>query len=446
MSFWKKLIGRNEVQVTVNEPNIRFGRFSDSYKEERKYDAWDKAIIKFEKGDYLDSFGLFLEYLNDDEQGNVEYDTTNERIDFKLYQGSKLIVGHATGEKMRAEAKIANASKLNIGFLRRLLEQNFNLKYSRYALDAEDNITMVFTTYMLNGSPYKLYYALKELAISADKQDDLLIGEFQDVLKPVNIGHIRVAGTDEVKHKFNFLISRLNKTIKEVDEGKLNVMKYPGGIAYLLLDSVYRLDYLIKPEGFTMETFENIHRMYFSQDGKSAHEKNQNIRKELIKLLSLTEDKFERELYGVKSTFGITAPSSQDQLSSYIDGELKNMKWYQDNNYDAVALAIPGYIVGYSLFNYALPAPDKELLHLYFKIFEGQFFQDLGFDAAFIENGAIIRKKVINGIETIARRHKKTYPKFNPNTKQLNFDNNIEFARSYLSMVRDIDLTKSKRK
>ena len=83
-----------------------------------------------------------------------------------------------TIQKLRCSARIAKGEQLNVGLLRRLIEHNYGLKYSRYALDAEGYITIVFDTFLLDGSPYKLYYALKEIATHADKQDDLLISEF----------------------------------------------------------------------------------------------------------------------------------------------------------------------------------------------------------------------------------------------------------------------------
>ena len=39
------------------------------------------------------------------------------------------------------------------------------------------------------------------------------------------------------------------------------------------------------------------------------------------------------------------------------------------------AMAIPGYIVGYCLFNYAIPKPDKDFFFLYYQIMYGTFFE-----------------------------------------------------------------------
>ena len=61
--------------------------------------------------------------------------------------------------------------------MRRLVESNYVLEYSRYGLDDDDNLVIKFDTSALDASPYKLYYALKEVAANADKQDDLLLDE-----------------------------------------------------------------------------------------------------------------------------------------------------------------------------------------------------------------------------------------------------------------------------
>ena len=421
-------------------PNIKFGRFSDSYKEEEKYNDWDKAIKLYEKDEYLESVELFLNYLKDDDQENLTYTRVDDHITFELYQGSKLITGTADKERFKAEAKIAKATDLNIGFLRRLVEFNFGLKYTRYALDGDHNITAVFDTYMLDGSPYKLYYALKELAINADKQDDILVGEFE-VLKAINTGHIKIVDNKEKEIKYDYLKTQMNEVFDFIDTTKLSFEKYPGAMSYLLLDLVYRLDYLLKPEGKMMEAFENTHKHFFIKDGSSPQKKNAAILKELKTANKRTKDEFFAELYRIKSTFGITAPSSHDRLTSFIDSELRNMQWYEDNGYERVAESIPGFIVGNCLFNYALPTVDKELLHLYYCIIYQDFFNNLGFKYSYISKNSLNKSSILLAIDKIISDGRKELPLLKYNKKILRFDSRLSFAKSYLTMLRDLNLS-----
>lgn len=424
------------------EPTIKFGRFSDSYKEEERYLEWDKSLAAFEKGDYLEAFELFLKYLQND-QDNLTYTRENDIIEFQLYQGSKKITGRADQEKIAAEANVAIAEVTNIGFLRKLIELNFHLKYSRYALDDQDTITLTFTSYMLDASPYKLYYALKELSVNADKQDDILLDEF-DSLKSINTGHLQVISEEEKEIKAAYLHEELDKVIDIVENGKLDFQKYPGGKSYLILATVYKLDYLLRPEGSTMEIFEKLHKTFFTKNGKSEQRRNHDLLKKLKIIVKRDPETFHKELYEVKSTFGITAPTSHDRLKELIDDEIHNMDWYIQNNHQEVAISIPTYIVGYALFNHAVPLPDKELFTLFYKILNQRFFNDLGFSLDLKTENKLNKAKIVASIREIEKKMNAEYPKFSPNTSQLVFTSITRFAKSYLLMMRDLDVTKIK--
>ena len=441
MSFFKKIFSSKKVDF--DRPEFRFGRYTDAYKKDDQYDYWDQALELFEKEDYQESYRLFFEYLKDENEDNVKYWKEGSALHFEVLQGSKKIEGFIEKNKVRAEAKIAQADSLNIGFLRRLVEQNFGLKYGRYALDEEEDIAMVFDSYMLDGSPYKLYYALKEVAINADKQDDVLIDEF-DMLNPVNTGHTNKIPREEKEVKYWFLHREIAAVFDEIENGKLDANQYPGGIAYLLLHLVHKLDYLIKPEGFTMEKLEKIHRNYFSEEQKSIPEKSLAIQKSLRKIIERSKEDFFKELYTVSSTFGITTPVNHDRVISFIDGELGKMDWYRNNKHDKIALAIPGYIVGFCLFNYAVPEPDKDYLHLFYQITEVEYFKKLGFDFNYYDpqTGVLNKKEIVTVIEYIAKKYKAEYPKLKVDTTKLVYTNLVDFAKSYMLFIRNLDLTK----
>ena len=97
-------------------------------------------------------------------------------------------------------------------------------------------------------------------------------------------------------------------------------------------------------------------------------QKNANLQKEFNLLLNQPKENLLKGMYQVKASFGITKPVTHDRVVSFIDGELHQMNWYQENGHPKVAMAVPGYIVGYCLFSYAIPKPDKRLFHLYHQI------------------------------------------------------------------------------
>ncbi len=418
----------------ADQPLIQFGRFSDAYKEERKYDAWDQSLQLFENKEYIESYKQFFEYLNDESAANCKYEDHQDHLTFEFYQGSKKIIGRANHKSFVAEAKIAKTNGLHIGFLRRLLEDNYQLKYCRYALDAENCITAVFSSSTIDGSPYKLYYALKELATHADKKDDILISEF-DMLEPINTGHIRKIEENEMKIKYDYLVYEIDKALATIDATKLNISHYPGAESYIYLDMIYRIDYLIKPEGNIMEIIDNVHNLYFHNKLKSPEQKNRLIRKELKKIRETPYEVFKQEIYEVKSTFGISQSSGLTRIQEFIGSEIKNMDWYYQNGHDEFALSIPSYIVGYSLFNYSMPAPMRDLFNLYYQIMQHNYFKMLGINGQYISKSKRVDSKIKREIKNIISVHEDEYPELEANFKMLNFQDNCQFVKSFLQMV-----------
>ena len=419
-------------------PKIQFGRFSDAYKEEVKYDAWDLALEQFENQEYLESYKSFFNYLSDESAENVFFEERGDQLHFVFYQGSKKIEGYAGRTKITAEAKIAKAEKLHIGFLRRLLEENYQMRYSRYALDKDNNITAIFTSHIIDGSPYKLYYGLKELATYADKKDDILISEF-DTLSPINNGHIRYVDENEKRIKYEYKNTHIAKSFEIIDNSKLNIDHFPGAESYVYLDLIYKIDYLLKPEGNTMEIIDNIHNLYFQNKVKKPNQKNKIIRKELKKILNISFKDFSSEIYDVKSTFGITQPSGLQRIQEFIDSEIKNMDWYYQNDHIEHALSIPSYIVGYSLFNYSMPAPMRDLFNLYYQIIEYEFFNDLGIKGQYRTKKGLNINGIKREIKSIISNHKQEYPNMKFELKQINFREMCGFCRTFLDVIKNIN-------
>lgn len=426
------------------QPNMRFGRYTDSYKEESQYDFWDRSLEFFEAEEYLKAYDAFFRYLHDKTEDNVRWEENDGVIRFEVYQGSKKIVGTADRTKISAEARIAHTDKLDIDFMRRLLEHNFRLKHSRFALDDENNITIRFDSFTLDGSPYKLYFALKEVATSADKQDDLLLDEFRG-LQAVDAEHLKPLPEEEKKLKFDYLAGEIAWVLERLNRKQPSIDEYPGGYAYMLLHLIYKLDYLIRPEGFMMETLERMHRRYFANDGAPLGDKIEGLKRELQRLMNRDQEDFFKEMYEVTSTFGITNAVNHDRIVSFIDGELHNMNWYQENGFPMLAVSVPGYIVGYCMFNYAIPLPDRDLFHLYYRIVETPFFLKLGFVQRLynVANDSFDKKGIRKELKRIVEKHQDKYPQFSPKTSMLNFRTLPDFARSYLLMMRELNLTRS---
>ncbi len=419
-----------------------FGRFSDHIKNQGHYRSWDLAITAFEQEDLLTGIEYFLHFLTTEEGDNVSYVRGSTSIDFQFFQGSKKLVGRADHQKIRVEGKIASCRQPHAGLLRRLLEENYLLKYSRYCLDEDADISIVFDSFSADASPYKLYFGLKELALAADKQDDLLIEEFEQLL-PVNTGHTSPLPEGERQAKVHFIRSTLSDA--------LNVVRHPhfvshastGAASYVLLAAIYKIDFLVHPEGFCLEAFERMHNGHFANDGRSQGERNREIIRYIDELLARSDQQLGSELYSVISTFGLLGATNLQQFAAVAEAELVHFDWYYDRGLGQVAQSIAGYVVGYGLYSFSLPVVAHAFLLLFYRVTEYQFFEALGFDDALVDaNGRPRKKEIVTEIRALVAQFRPTYPNLEAVLQCLVFDDMPLFSRSYITMVCQLDLSK----
>ena len=429
--------------IAAEDARLKLGRYSDNDKEPHQYEAWKTALQKYDAGNYIEAFKKFLEYLRDDTTDNVRWQETSGGLKFELLQGSKRISGTANAEKFSCSSHIAHADQLNVTYMRQLVEANYFLYYARYALDDNNNLTIQFDTHAVDASPYKLYAAVKEVAINADKQDDLLLDEFNTELIALDSGSRTELSELEKEKKYAFLRAQIEKTFSEMDKGGLDVQRYPGGVAYMLLSLAYRLDFLLIPQGYMLEAFQRIERLYFDSSIRSTSQKNLTIRREFQQISDRTKEQTDAELYNTTATFGVLPPKTHEVLVQLIDGELKNMDWYEQNAHENVAMAVPDFIVGNALFNYTLPQPDRAFLELYFRITQAGFFRDLNINDELndVHNGQLIAKNIKAEIKKIAEKYAEKYPRLQPDISCLDFKKPCLFARSYLMMLKALDVT-----
>jgi hypothetical protein len=421
------------VRKKEEDPLIPFGRYSDNNKSVEKVQKWTEAEELFKQKEYMKSIEAFFDYLCDDEQQNIALEKKNGEIEFKLYQGSKLIRGKADNQGVIAEAVIAKMEEPSIPVMRRLLEMNFHLYYSRYAFK-DQKILMRFDSDITSATPNKLYYGLKELATKADKQDDLLIGEFK-FLQPMDIDHITPIPEEEKEIKYRFLQSWIKSTLDYIET--LDPEKFSGGISYLLLTLVFRIDYLISPEGKILNELEKIASIYYDKDDKSSPERNPLMIEAFKKLLSKSKEEIFSQLFRSRYTFAIVIPHNLRSVSETIETSLQKMTWYRDNNYPDIANKVMEYGFAYSQYSYSLPKPLSDLFRLFMQINYSEYFRELGFLTIYYEEEKnLFHQDAINDrIDSIIYYWKPKYPSLSFRTKKLKFDTLVHFNESYLQEV-----------
>src|SRR5688572_24171287 len=131
-----KIFGWGKKKTEIR-PTIQFGRYSDNNKSLEKTNLWSEAENLFKDKKYFESLQTFFTYLKDDTTNNVSFQQNGAHFKFEIYQGSKIVRGSGNAKHLHAKVILAKMQQPSVPVMRRLLEQNFSLFYSRYSLHNE---------------------------------------------------------------------------------------------------------------------------------------------------------------------------------------------------------------------------------------------------------------------------------------------------------------------
>jgi hypothetical protein len=419
-------------------PDISFGRYSDNNKTVPKISRWTEADNLFKEKKYTESIDAFFDYLKDEEVQNVVYERNGQEGRFEVYQGSKIVRGSFSEGQVRAEVVLAKMPQPSVPVMRRLLEMNFTLYYSRFALD-NDRLSMRFDSNIESANPSKLYYGLKELATRADKQDDLLVKDFTS-LQMTDNDHIITIPPQEKEVKYEYLQLWLKQTLDTI--AGLDADKFSGGISYMLLCLVYRIDYMIKPEGILLNDLERIAGVYFKKDEKPAVEKNRDMIEEYKKLQAKTKEEIFSSMFRSKHTFSIVAPQTHKAITDSIQAANQNMAWYRDNNHPYIATQVTEYGISYCQYSYSLPKVLTELFHLYMQVNYGSYFIALGYTENYYDafKNQFSSQEIIERILAIQSKWKSKYPHLDFKIQNLRFDNLVNFNFTFTTEIQFLNM------
>lgn len=421
--------------------DIKIGRYSNAFGGVKKSNVWnDCEYLYFDELKYLDSYMKFFEYLKDDEINNVEYEMNGNKINFIIKQGSKHISGNINKEKITAFTEIAVMEKQSVPVMRKLLEKNYELFYTKFALD-NNKIILKFDSDNKACQPEKLYFALRELALNGDKTDDILISDFSS-LKPINEFKIKLSN-EVLELKYKYFTKWINEVLQEAND-KHVMDKYSVAVSYMFLSLIYRIDYILHPEGTLLNKLEKINFTYFAKDNKVFLEKIDNMKRSFEELLSLEKEKVLESFYNVISTFGLTNPTPHNAVVDTIKTNLENIDFYINEKKEKYALAILEYIAGKCFYSFGLPKPTLELLKIVYITLNDEFFREAGIKELYYNsstktlNDAIIKERIKNIIE----EGKENFPLIDIKTENLKFNSLISFLKSYFNEISQLNYNK----
>lgn len=395
---------------------------------------WQEAVKDYRQCYYLKSIENVLKYLQTFSSSTINYEQTKGQINFTIHQGSKIINGRANHMIFEAVAYIVKIESFEEDMLRQLLEHNFELKFSRFALDDYNNIILKFDSLVEDASPIRLVDGLKELALVADKKDDELIGAFFGV-KHIETDHIIDMSRHEKEIKYRFFKSKIKKILDSRANPELDWMLYPGACSYLILSSIYVIDYLVAPEGLLREKIKEMHNLFFDNNLKTVFEKNALLLDLVNDLYQIPYQKFAEDLYLTKTTFADNNEDAQDWLQHLAADHLPDAIWYKDNSFLDYAQAICDYLLSFTIFTYNIKEIYHDLIKLYFSIVENPYFNELGLNKFYIDDSKQINKNLIQkSINLILSKY--NLPK--KYAKDLDYSSLFCFSYSFIKLISNI--------
>ncbi|MBI1341682.1 MAG: hypothetical protein GC171_01975 [Terrimonas sp.] len=431
--MFERLFGKGRKRPEQTVPDIQFGRYSDNNKSTEKVNRWTEADHLFKEKRYPESFDAFFDYLSDDSIKNVAYERNGKEGRFELFQGSKIVRGRYDENLFSAEVTLARMPQPSTPVMRRLLEMNFSLYYTRFALD-DERLCMRFDSPTEVSNPNKLYYGLKELATKADKQDDLLVKDFT-ILEKHDTEHVKEIPEQEKETKYQFLQHWITETLDYVNT--LDADKFHGGIAYLLLALAFRIDYLLVPEGSLMHDIEKLVEAYFRKDDRPVPEKNQELIGAFVMIRERSKEEVFACLYRSTHTFSIVAPQHYKTIADVIGNANQGTAWFRDNKYPLIAEKISEYGISYCQFSYSLPKPVTAFFELFMRVNYSDYFEALGFERKYYDKTAskFLTEDIYKRINEINEEWSRKYPQLNFRTESLDFENMMHFNQSFSSEI-----------
>lgn len=419
---------------------VKAGRYSDNNKTRQKTEKWQEAEDLYKEKQFMPALTAFFSYLRDEEEDNVHFEPTGDGFSFSLVQGSGKVTGECDGKTIVARLPLAVMDYAGTAVMRRLLDMNYNLYYSHTALDADNTLYMIFNSSVSSASPDKMYQGLREITVKGDKIDDLLLADFNS-LKRANGGRVTVLTEQELSTKYRYFREWIETVLAAVD--KLNQDSFAGAIAYMLLGTVYRIDFLITPQGKLLSELETIHRIYWDKkDEVTLVERNKQIKNALRKLLEMTAADFGKSLYHSTNTFSISNAPKSDKVREYINNANKDAQWYSENKYPDAALRLNEYGVLYSQFIYSVPRVQTLLVKIYMAVMHSSFFAEMGMKHKLYEAGGsgFDQAAIEEAVDESIAKYQDKFPYLKWHHDRVKYNSLYDFGISFSEQIANLNL------
>ena len=357
---------------------IKFGFYNNNNKKPEQHEAWHQSWSDFSAGEIWSAIEKICFYIKDDKEQNLVYERNETGIYFRLFQGSAQLAGSFDGEQFYAKSIITKLEKTSPVIMRRLLDRNQRLLFSRIALDGDYIVAMMnFPLNMLN--PSIIYSGMQELLLLADELDDSLAQLFGQAVAYTGNDLKQAVPEQEAATKYQFFkkwIAEAQEHIKAANRSDLQTV----GV-YIPLTLVHRIQYLCSPKGMLEEKLRNINKAYW--ENVQTNKLNvagiyQKLAQLVQELDQIPETEFKECLYRTRDSYSSRGTMGQKETGDIINHSVAETRDIFTRSFAGHAFYSLEFALGNLIYDFNLPYILVELYHLQMQALHPEFFAALG--------------------------------------------------------------------
>ncbi|MBR4441049.1 MAG: hypothetical protein IKS00_05805, partial [Bacteroidales bacterium] len=411
---------------------IKFGRFAEPEETDEMAAVRNAADKLYKEGDFLGAYVSFFEYMRMQGGPAVEivFNEDTQMLHFDIIQGSKIVKGAITAGEVFTWADIATFDTLDVALMRSLLTQNTNFAYCKFAV--YDNIISLMQRCPIKDmSPGAFNEMLSEIAITSDSVDDVLVEQFPN-LHAINTENIISLPESEISAKIKFLHEWIHDAQQQVQTTVDDPTR-----TYIILTAIFKILYLISPEGSLLHHFRQIYSIYangYNPEERNSPEINHKMLTELEDIDKKSDNELKSSIYKVRAVFPEISYMAFAEMAESLNSHFVLIDTCIDSGRYDLVQTMCEYAAGLNHVHHGMPSAAQDLLLIFWRVLNQDYFNALGFDDEFISphSQTLAAIKISKEIDETIKKYTKVYPNLSFNTANLDFGTIPGFAYTFL--------------
>jgi hypothetical protein len=432
MSFFSSIFGKSNNNGVDTHSEVKFGRSTAVCVSNEQHSMLTQANDLYAESNYIESYAMYLAYLKSIAGAAVEYrvDKEENSIDFSLIHGSKEIMGSLKSGEISAQSVVATfQGKPDVALMRYLLAQNNDALYCKFGI-VGNMVILCQRSPAEDMSPISLNDMLSEIAINANAAGEHISAEFPELAVSAK-EYTEELPSQELKTKICFMRIWIRETFGLVESTDIENLK-----SYIILRVVFKILYLVSPEGALYNSLENMLHIYaeYKPEDDNGMEVNYRMLEVLEDIISMPDHELAKSLYRTYTVFPELNYCSYMELADSIENLMKLPARCAELRRPDLVTVMCEYIVGFQEMKYGVHPLAAELLLLFWRVLNAEYFYGLGFRNMLYNEtvGALAGEKIVAEINVITTRYAERYQGLQFGVQNLSFDSLEAFAATFL--------------